>query len=488
MRRPLIVVIIGLVIGGTGIVCAQEMNYNTFQVGSRSALLGGAVVGGVRDTSATFYNPGALGFVENSSISVSASAFRYGKVTLHDALGPGEDATTTLLDIIPLLGSGMLRLQAMPQWAFGYAVVTRQQYSGNFNNAVDMNRDTLTFLGTSGPIPNRFIGQANITSKASEYWAMGVASWRINETLALGIAPIFALRQQSLLQRFFIETIPMGVAAPVSPINLNTTTDISFYQLAFLARFGVAWEPSSILKLGATVTTPNLKMFSSGKSSANIGLSSPTQNINILGSDLQDNLSANYRTPLSVAVGVEIKPWLPLTLGLTVAYSTALGRQALLNVQSGRPFFTGPGTEGVGDSAPFLTPFDERRAVVNVSFGAEYSLNDMYAAYLGFWTDFSPLDSKQTRAVILSQQGDILPIGDINIYNVVVGATRTTQRSKIAAGVVVSHGTGTTQSEVDFTRSGTATGLSPLAIENGLFEHQASFFSISLLLGYTYFF
>ena len=42
---------------------AQEMNYTPFQLGARSALMGGAAVGGVRDSSATFYNPGALGFV-----------------------------------------------------------------------------------------------------------------------------------------------------------------------------------------------------------------------------------------------------------------------------------------------------------------------------------------------------------------------------------------------------------------------------------------
>ena len=76
MRRQLVAVILILVVFGTSRVLAQEMNYNTFQVGSRSALMGGAVVG-VRDTSATFYNPGALGFVENPSISVSANAFAF---------------------------------------------------------------------------------------------------------------------------------------------------------------------------------------------------------------------------------------------------------------------------------------------------------------------------------------------------------------------------------------------------------------------------
>ena len=136
-----------LVLFGTSRVLAQEMNYNTFQVGSRSALMGGAVVGGVRDTSATFYNPGALGFVENPSISVSANAFRFGKVTIDDALGPGEDATASLLDPVPLLVSGMLRLPAAPQWAFGYALVTRQQYSATFTNSVDTQRDTINIGG-----------------------------------------------------------------------------------------------------------------------------------------------------------------------------------------------------------------------------------------------------------------------------------------------------------------------------------------------------
>src|SRR5437763_1254540 len=118
-----------LVVWGTRLVGAQEMNYNTFQVGSRSALMGGAVVGGVRDTSATFYNPGALGFVKNPGISVSANAFRFGKVTIADALGPGEDATASLLDPIPLLVSGILPVPTAPQWTLGYALVARQLYA-----------------------------------------------------------------------------------------------------------------------------------------------------------------------------------------------------------------------------------------------------------------------------------------------------------------------------------------------------------------------
>ena len=492
MRSQLVAVTLLLVVCGTRMVWAQELNYNTFQVGSRSVLMGGAVVGGVRDTSATFYNPGALAFVENPSISVSANAFRFGKVTIDDALGPGEDATATLLDPIPLLVSGMLRLQAAPQWAFGYALVTRQQYSATFTNAVDTPRDTINVGGVVQPLLTQFIAQSNITSRANEFWAMGAAAWRPHETLALGIAPIIAWRRQTLIERFALQTIPL-VAGDIAPIGNNQFRDVDFSQFSFLTRFGIAWEPSAMLKVGATLTTPNLKIASDGSSQAQVTANNiPVLNngtiegsLSVFGADFQDGLPSHYRTPLSIAVGAEVKPWAPLTLGLAVEYSVALGRQALLQIQGGRPFFRGPGTEGLPDSAGFLTPLDERRTVVNVSFGAEYAINNTYAAYVGFWTDFSPLTRQQFRDIELSGQGFVLATGEVDLYHVVFGATRTTKRSKIAAGVVVSHGTGTAQSSADITATGDVLGFT----QGGrVIERDVSFFSVSLLLGYTYFF
>ena len=225
MRRQLVAVTLLLVVWGTQMVGAQEMNYNTFQVGSRSALMGGAVVGGVRDTSATFYNPGALGFVANPSISVSANAFRFGKVTIADALGPGEDATASLLDPIPLLVSGILPVPAAPQWAFGYALVARQLYAATFTNAVDTPREAINVGGVSLPLPTQVIAQSNITSRANEFWAMGAVAWRPSATLALGLAPIVALRRQSLIERFAIQTIPRADGVTM-PIGGNAFTEL----------------------------------------------------------------------------------------------------------------------------------------------------------------------------------------------------------------------------------------------------------------------
>src|SRR5204863_6147472 len=129
---------------------------------------------------------------------------------------------------------------------------------------------------------------------------------------------------------------------------------------------GIACEAHARLNVGATLTTANLKTTSSGSSQAQVTVNNiPVLTNGIIegfqslaGSDFQEGLSAHYRTPLSVAVGAEVTPWAPLTVGLTVNYSVALGRRALLDVQGGRPFFRGPGTEGRPDSTAFLTPLD----------------------------------------------------------------------------------------------------------------------------------
>ena len=55
---------------------AQDYHYWSEQFGATATLLGGAVIAGVRDNSALYYNPGTLGFIEGNSISVTATLYK----------------------------------------------------------------------------------------------------------------------------------------------------------------------------------------------------------------------------------------------------------------------------------------------------------------------------------------------------------------------------------------------------------------------------
>jgi len=78
---------------------SQDHHYWGQQFGSRSALMGGAVVGGVRDTSAGFYNPAALGFVNKPSLSVSASAYQMERLSVDNGAGTGESLDSSKMTV-----------------------------------------------------------------------------------------------------------------------------------------------------------------------------------------------------------------------------------------------------------------------------------------------------------------------------------------------------------------------------------------------------
>ena len=56
---------------------AQDTHYWNEQYGPRAMMLSGVVIGSIHDMSATYYNPGALGYVEQPEVLLSANVYRF---------------------------------------------------------------------------------------------------------------------------------------------------------------------------------------------------------------------------------------------------------------------------------------------------------------------------------------------------------------------------------------------------------------------------
>ena len=80
---------------------AQDRHFWDQAVGGRTALLGGIAVGGVRDYSATFYNPGALSFLDKNSMNFNFNMYGIKDFRFNDGGGPGIDSRYTRVSLYP---------------------------------------------------------------------------------------------------------------------------------------------------------------------------------------------------------------------------------------------------------------------------------------------------------------------------------------------------------------------------------------------------
>ena len=118
--RPILLLLIAWV--GLTPLIAQDANYWTHQYGTRSTLLGGAVIGSVLDLSGTYYNPGGVALVEEPAIIEAAKVFQYPSIMLK-GLGQGDiDLSTSTLEPAPSLLAGTISLKGLGNHWLGYAL------------------------------------------------------------------------------------------------------------------------------------------------------------------------------------------------------------------------------------------------------------------------------------------------------------------------------------------------------------------------------
>jgi long-subunit fatty acid transport protein len=178
--------------------------------------------------------------------------------------------------------------------------------------------------------------------------------------------------------------------------------DATFYQFSLHGRLGIAWEPLERLKIGATVTSPTLKLFGSGEVLARSTVTAFrfAQSAVLTGSSFQQDLGTNYKTPVSAALGIEFQATTNWALAVSVEYFGGLSQRSVIDVDTNQPFFRQVPASLIDTRS--LRLLDEREPVVNVSAGTEYRLTNMYSAYAGFWTDFSPVNISHSKALLRS--------------------------------------------------------------------------------------
>jgi hypothetical protein len=417
---------------------AQDRQFWDQAVGGRTALLGGIAVGGVRDYSATFYNPGALSFLNKKSMSVNFNMYGIKDFSFINGGGPGIDSRYTRVSLypaslagpLPFLGDSLNRFSYMI-YANGYSYVRVSERYEGYSDVIPER------LGNAFAGDEYLINQGKIDMLLSEVSVGFGYSKKIADNVGIGFTLLGAYRDQTK-ERYesYAAYDTTNQRAATSDVYL----DIDYWAVRFSGKFGISaeWEK---LKLGATITTPSfaIKLASGGTDYVNLTSNNVIVDtatgapIDIIASDRQEGLPVHYRSPFSMAAGIEYKISDETFVHLAMEWFAPLSTYVVMQPESGDFILNNPITIKPRDSAETLRVYDSMKSVFNIGIAVEHKLNDRFTGYAAFRTDFSNANFEDIDGLFLG-------FTDFNIYHFTAGTSFEMNDTFIGVGFEYSHG------------------------------------------------
>ncbi len=434
------------------VITAQDQHYWNIMGGTRSALMGGIVVGGVRDNSATFYNPGALGFINFRGHTISATAYHLDRLLIENGAGNGLDISSNQLNIIPTMAAGAFDIPILNIGPIIYTLITKVYSSVKSSARTETIADIIPTIKNGLHIgnnqfvdtfngPEEYSAQYFLDVFVEEYWGGLSYAKKLNDNISIGFTGFGAYtgRTQNQSVTNFAYDPKTTQAA-----NSRFLQYVDFWSLRFIGKFGVALDFSKI-KAGLTVTAPSINLFGTANVNSEIAsgkiliVKNPTTGenipIDIVASDRQERLSVKFKSPMSIAAGVQFGASERLRFSFAAEWFLKQDRYTIINPGSNPYFQDIPelANDPTLDSQVLLKVEDESRSVLNCGAAAEYSLFSDIKTYLSFRTDYKSTTNFDTKGIHLG-------FSDWNIYHFTTGAVYSDESNRLGIGFKFSFG------------------------------------------------
>ncbi len=354
---------------------AQDAHYWTLQYGTRAELLGGTVVGSIKDLSSTFYNPGAVAYSTDQSLLFTTDAIEISNLDIHIT----DNLSVDLSDTKAIKAPGMIAMRfpfeviGVSQISLSY--LTRQHFELNLSNN-HINSWWDPGMGGDESITSEF--------KFDEYmqdtW-IGV-SWakRISDRMALGATLYGAYRSQNTR----IQTILQGKQVDGPGASATFIRDYSYWNVRTLLKAGASFDFRP-LAFGVALTLPSINLFGEGNtfyddSVVNIDLNGDDIRDSYLTSNYQEGLPSTYKSAPSVAIGTSYG-YRTTTFHFSAEYFGRTDTYDILQTEDFRSQTTGDAF-----NVDVTGGMDE---VFNFGVGLDHRFSDGFSLYGGFTTDRS---------------------------------------------------------------------------------------------------
>lgn len=416
----------------SGVLMAQENHYWFHNFGATSSLKGGIEVAGSRNVAASYYNPGALAFIDGEYVEGQADVVSFDALNIKNAGGDLIDLEYFSADVAPSLIAYLKRSKKDPN--FTYVVGGMTRYNSNLSFILESEQ-----LGNYLSPDSRedvFQGQIRYDNRVRENWVIGAFAYKLSDKIGVGLGTYIFIRAQDYFAGYFASAFPreeqeMGQQQFSILASNNEEQKYNGRVAGFIFRPSIEIDLEE-LHLGLTMTTPawSLGLLNNYAYKAQQSYM-PDEDIRLLSSDSHNQYRGVYKTPFSVNVGAEYD-FGRLLLGFSTEWFSKVGPYALIE------------DRGKGESPEFPTspnddyaiPMMAHKSITNWGFSLRYELKEWISLVGSFRTDKNYFDEEA-----LDRRLDFVPSFTYwDLYHVTTGIKMSAKKIKLTLGIDYANG------------------------------------------------
>jgi hypothetical protein len=452
---------------------AQDTHHWGNQFGTRAALLGGAVLTDTVDNAGVFYNPGNLGYLDTTSLSINANLYGLENVRIENALGQRADFKGIQFNTVPLLVSGSIKTKS--DWNVSYGLLSPVNF--NFNGVARIVGEFDIAREEISPGKEEVVGESGIISKVQETTlALGIGK-KLSSNLGFGISLLNTIRTVNYSYRFSAKAFTNNTDYILMARTQNEF--INYFSLRTALKVGLNYQKESY-GFGLAVTSPGLDWLGNGTVAedltlSNLNIGSSDKPLTAFASDRQEKLKTTYKSPFEIAFGAH-KAFNRSVISLNVTHFGGFDSYRIISANPGtlvRPNNIGNSI----DSENFLNVETAMKPVTNFAIGYENQFRENIKLLGSFRTDFSYFDKESIGNRQLKTE-----ITQWDIFHVSMGTEIKKSRSSLTLGLVYSFGS--TQEYLQ--RGSFYNAEAGQLLEGALVVTKAGYSNFGLLVGYAF--
>jgi hypothetical protein len=413
MIRLLSVLVV--LLAATPLLYAQGVFHWNQNYGTESNLLGGIVIGSVRDVTAAYYNPGYLGLVREPTLIVGAKIVDYSNHSLDFETLADEDLTSARVATSPGFFAGSFAIDTVRTHKFYYSYLARHRADIDFNvkHVEDAPLD---------PSLDAAVLQFAARRKLSEVWLGFSWGFAPGEHMGLGLTPYVAIRSENFRGSHSESSLDNTSLVGIT----ETNNEYTYWNVRLLAKFGMYWRFTRFT-VGFTITTPSINLFGRGSTFAHLATGAhvsgdSTLDAGVLVSDYQEKLHSTYRSSVSLGFGCSYK-FHKSRIHFSAEWFNEVPSY---NILSPDPFVG----QTTGDTLTNNVTM-ALRSVFNYGIGYDLFFSESVSGYGSIYLDHNAR---------VGQGGFELFDPDMIIYHLTVGANFTIGSVDLTAGLEFSYG------------------------------------------------